>query len=270
MHDKGTRELINMYIDNELSDEARTKLERHLKECEECRLEYERLLKVHELSLLVEPTEPSPEALITMASRVRRRIIQERHERKKLFFPSFQVWPQVVSVAVVIFVACIGLLIIFRAEEGRFIAKKEMEEQKYEGPSEVTKSVPKVAVGAPKTEEKGVGAKVKMAEADVRITKGGVSDEKARPSAPAAVEPKSVAREMKRELTKEDKIKAGREVVTQPPAATGTVAAPESRAALRSEAEQKGFFDELAQAYDVGPTIIESVPVKVLENQDLT
>ncbi len=243
MHNKKINELINRYIDNELAAEDRIKIEKHLRECGECRREYERLIKIQELSLLVKPLEPAPESLDELTLRIRRKIAQEQLNHKKRI-PFFQFWPQVVSAAVILFVASIGLYIIFRSEEGRIITTRKIEEAE-------TRPAP----ASPPPAENELTLKEKASPVVKSETRG--KEVSPRTGVTKAVRPATPNLADKLERMK----RPAEEFI---PRGTGAATPP-----VYSSEAKTAYDEELLLTYDVAPQLIDSVEVKILADQDL-
>ncbi len=291
MHDGNIRKLLNQYLDQELAAADKIQVERHLEECPECRLEYERLLKVHKLSLLVEPPVPSEDALESLAIRIRRTIARERppRRRSRVLFPSFQLWPQVASAAVILFVAGMSLVVILRLEEGKHLAL----------PGTRDKEIPRLAMtaseedsGRAKTAGKSappvargdvVGKKAAEEKAGARRPDQKTAKDEVATTAPTGPKPApaagtvagAAARGDARGQAIEAEAPAGSEARATKTAAPVPVTTLEKKRETTSrtlvpdlEFAQQEACDELVLNYDVGPQLLESVEVKVLDDQD--
>ena len=65
------KELLDLYLDNELSEEARTRLERHLLKCPDCAFQLRSLEQTRELLLeSFSPAEASPSFRERMSARL--------------------------------------------------------------------------------------------------------------------------------------------------------------------------------------------------------
>jgi len=280
MHDGKIRKLLNQYLDEELSAADKTQVKRHLDECPECRLEYERLLKVHQLSLLVEPAAPSEDVLESLAIRIRRTIARERppRRRSRILFPSFQLWPQVASVVVILFVACVSLVVILRIEEGRYLAppgsrdKETAKEGAKAGEEDGVRAKTAEKNGPPAAKGDVVYKKVALPKSGRKAAKdGAVTGAKAAPR--LATGTGTVAGVAAKGDTRSQPVETE--------AYTGKAAAPVPATALEEKREmmsrtkapdmkfaQQEVYDELVLNYDVGPQLLESVEVRVLDDQD--
>ncbi len=255
------KELINMYIDNELSEEEKVQVERHIGDCEQCRVEYEKLLKVHELSLLVKPEEPPIEYFDALTLKIRRRIRNEGKPRRRRFLPSFQLWPQVASAAVIIFVACISLLIIFKSEEGVFVAKQEipLEDNKSKTIMSAERKIDEAKIAAPEVKKSvGKAARTQPAPAVPKPT----TTTSARVGAVATEIPEKLPDTRARSpvALKEKE---------EPPAAADHDKL-ELQAGVKGAESAYGFYDGIIVEYEIAPVVAETVPLSIPKDRDLS
>jgi len=92
------RELLSGYLDGELNDEQRRKVERHLAECASCKKELEELKQLDEYVRTVEIEEPTREFVFSLTRKVMQNV------KKKPRFSFFRLTPMLVPITVAILV----------------------------------------------------------------------------------------------------------------------------------------------------------------------
>jgi len=172
-------ELIHLYYDQQLDEQKKKEVEKHLSECQRCREKFEALKRIEEKARAMKTPEPTEEYWDTFSQRVRERIISKQKQpfaaRIKRFFASVFVFPPnrlkvaaVIASVILVFIVS-KLYMDYRGTIPERVKQVETEQpapdQEKPPPQEEKKRV----IGRPATETEKIGLREKLMKSTLEI-----------------------------------------------------------------------------------------------------